>query len=72
MQSQLNRHKDALHHGQMASLYCQELVRNSKILCESYIGELMKKRQETTPVIEEEEENPYEPKDAIEAENPSD
>lgn len=25
----------------MASLYCQELIRNSKILCENYIGEIL-------------------------------
>lgn len=25
----------------MASLYCQELIRNSKTLCESYIGEIV-------------------------------
>lgn len=41
VQSQLNKHKDALHHGQMASIYCQELIRNSKVLCEGYIGEIL-------------------------------
>lgn len=44
VQSQLNKHKDALHHGQMASIYCQELIRNSKVLCEGYIGELLTKK----------------------------
>lgn len=27
----------------MASLYCQELIRNSKTLCESYIGEIVER-----------------------------
>jgi len=27
----------------MASLYCQELIRNSKTLCENYIGEILAK-----------------------------
>ena len=27
----------------MASIYCQELIRNSKTLCESYIGEILKR-----------------------------
>ena len=25
----------------MASVYCQELIRNSKTLCEGYIGEIL-------------------------------
>ena len=41
VQSQLNKHQDALHHGQMASIYCQELIRNTHILCEGYIGEIL-------------------------------
>mmetsp|Transcript_24207 Transcript_24207/g.37269 ORF Transcript_24207/g.37269 Transcript_24207/m.37269 type:complete len:194 (-) Transcript_24207:3397-3978(-) len=44
VQSQLNKHKDALHHGKMASIYCQELIRNTFLLSESYIGEILKKR----------------------------
>jgi len=29
----------------MASFYCQELIRNSKLLCESYIGEIISKAE---------------------------
>ena len=29
----------------MASLYCQELIRNSKTLCENYIGEILKRTE---------------------------
>jgi len=29
----------------MASLYCQELIRNSKTLCENYIGEILTKAE---------------------------
>ena len=25
----------------MASIYCQELIRNSKLLCENYVGEIL-------------------------------
>ena len=25
----------------MASIYCQELIRNTQILCESYVGEIL-------------------------------
>lgn len=37
----------------MASFYCQELIRNSKLLCESYIGEIISKaeKKETTENI---------------------
>lgn len=48
VQSQLNKHRDALHHGQMASIYCQELIRNSLYLCQSYIGDLMEKDRKMT------------------------
>ena len=48
VQSQLNKHKDALHHGQMASVYCQELIRNSKTLCEGYIGEILGRKKSAT------------------------
>ena len=27
----------------MASLYCQELIRNTKVLAESYIGEILQR-----------------------------
>ena len=27
----------------MASIYCQELIRNTKLLCENYIGEILQK-----------------------------
>ena len=27
----------------MASIYCQELIRNTQILCESYIGEILQR-----------------------------
>lgn len=30
----------------MASVYCQELIRNSKTLCEAYIGEILKKKEQ--------------------------
>ena len=31
----------ALLHGQMASIYCQELIRNSLYLCQAYIGDML-------------------------------
>ena len=34
----------------MASVYCQELIRNSKTLCEGYIGEIIGRKKE--PKIE--------------------
>lgn len=41
VQSQLNKHRVALLHGQMASIYCQELIRNSLYLCQAYIGDML-------------------------------
>ena len=38
--SQLTKHREALHHGMLASFYCQELIRNSHILCQGYIAKL--------------------------------
>jgi hypothetical protein len=39
--SQLNKHQDALLHGQIAAHYCEELIRNTGILCNSYIQRLL-------------------------------
>jgi len=39
--SQLTKHKEALMHGQLASFYCQELIRNSHYLCKGYITKLL-------------------------------
>ena len=39
--SQLNKHQEALYHGQMASYFCQELIRNTHLLCKSYIQRLL-------------------------------
>jgi hypothetical protein len=38
--SQLNKHLEALYHGQMASFFCQQLIKNTHILCGSYITRL--------------------------------
>lgn len=40
----------------MASLYCQELIRNTKVLCESYIGELYQKTQVEEAELKDDEE----------------
>jgi hypothetical protein len=37
----------------MASIYCQELIRNSLYLCESYIGNLLKNREKGDGMPEE-------------------
>jgi hypothetical protein len=41
----------------MASIYCQELIRNSKVLCEGYIGEILgrkdNKQEEQKIVVED-------------------
>lgn len=34
----------------MASVYCQELIRNSKVLCEGYIGEILGRKAKGTPM----------------------
>lgn len=39
--SQLNKHQEALYHGQMASFFCQELIKNTHSLCTSYINRLL-------------------------------
>ena len=31
--SQLNKHQEALYHGQMASFFCQQLIKNTLLLC---------------------------------------
>jgi len=40
------RNKEALQHGMMASFYCQELIRNSHILCQGYISKLQEDRSQ--------------------------
>jgi hypothetical protein len=39
--SQLNKHQEALYHGQMASFFCQQLIKNTHHLCVSYINRLI-------------------------------
>lgn len=43
--SQINKHTEALFHGQMASFFCQELIRNTLQLCKSYIHKLTLEKQ---------------------------
>jgi hypothetical protein len=43
--SQLNKHQDALLHGQIAAYYCEELIRNTSYLCDSYIERLMVEKE---------------------------
>jgi hypothetical protein len=40
----LLRNKEALQHGMMASFYCQELIRNTHLLCQGYISKLQEDR----------------------------
>jgi hypothetical protein len=35
--SQINKHEEALYHGKTAALYCQDLIRNTELLCRDYI-----------------------------------
>ena len=35
--SQINKHEEALHHGKTAALYCQDLIKNTEILCRDYL-----------------------------------
>lgn len=39
----------------MASVYCQELIRNSKTLCEGYIGEILGRKKDGAKEGEEKE-----------------
>jgi hypothetical protein len=39
----------------MASVYCQELIRNSKTLCEGYIGEILGRKSKKEEVEKENE-----------------
>lgn len=34
--SQVNKHKEALEHGKIAALYCQDLILNTSSLCKQY------------------------------------
>jgi len=54
--SQLNKHHDALLHGQKASFYCQELIRNTHLLCKSYISRL---KEQTTRADDVEESSDF-------------
>ncbi|CDW76372.1 UNKNOWN [Stylonychia lemnae] len=47
--SQLNKHQEALYHGQMASYFCQELIRNTLLLCKSYIQRLLMEKNSKSP-----------------------
>lgn len=40
--SQVNKHEEALEHGKQAVLYCHDLIRNTKSLCEIYWEKLDK------------------------------
>ncbi|CAI2384584.1 unnamed protein product [Moneuplotes crassus] len=38
--SQINKHEEALYHGKIAALYCQDLIKNTKLLCEDYLAQI--------------------------------
>ena len=40
--SQLNKHEEALMHGKTAALYCQDLIRNTELLCKDYMKKIQK------------------------------
>lgn len=42
--SQINKHEEALQHGKTAALYCQDLIKNTELLCKDYIDQLEAKR----------------------------
>lgn len=54
--SQLLRNKEALQHGMMASFYCQELIRNTHLLCQGYISKLQEEKKKEGGREEEKEE----------------
>lgn len=41
--SQINKHEEALYHGKTAALYWQDLVKNTKLLCEDYLDQINQK-----------------------------
>lgn len=43
--SQINRHEEALMHGKQATLYCQDLIRNTELLCKDYLKKIKKNSQ---------------------------
>lgn len=38
--SQINKHEEALYHGKTAALYCQDLIRNTELLCRDYLEKI--------------------------------
>lgn len=40
MLSQINKHEEALEHGKTAALYCQDLIKNTELLCKDYLDRL--------------------------------
>jgi hypothetical protein len=42
--SQINKHEEALQHGKTAALYCQDLIKNTELLCKDYLKTLNMKR----------------------------
>lgn len=44
--SQLNRHEEALNNGKLAVRFCQELIKNSKYLCNDYVFKVNKNKME--------------------------
>ena len=51
----------------MASVYCQELIRNTQILCESYIGEILIRGDKQKESAQGKEKDEIETKDEIQA-----
>jgi hypothetical protein len=43
--SQINKHEEALMHGKQATLYCQDLIRNTELLCKDYLKRIKKNNQ---------------------------
>ena len=43
--SQINKHEEALHHGKTAALYCQDLIKNTELLCNDYLERINQTHQ---------------------------
>lgn len=44
--SQINKHEEALYHGKIAALYCQDLIKNTETLCRDYIKNIDQKEHD--------------------------
>lgn len=43
--SQINKHEEALHHGKVAALYCQDLIKNTELLWKDYLARVNQSHQ---------------------------